>query len=37
MIIQNTVYYGPTEDVVNPTKEFIKTIIYERMHLIGKW
>lgn len=29
MIIQNTVYYGPTEDVANPTKEFIKTIIYE--------
>lgn len=30
MVSQNTVYYGPTEDVVNPTKEFIKMIIYEK-------
>ena len=26
---QNINYYGPTEDVTNPTKEFIKTIIFE--------
>lgn len=27
MANKNAIYYGPTEDVVNPTKEFIKTII----------
>lgn len=27
MTNKNAIYYGPTEDVANPTKEFIKTII----------